>query len=98
MYLPPDDDNYAHHGINNLVIKYSEFENILKLDDSIHKDSAFYKMNMLEGVLEDFLSKLNKHLEPLKDQIQNLDRFSLLFLIIGFLATIATLILFSQIY
>jgi hypothetical protein len=98
LYLPPDDDNYAHHGINNLVIKYSEFENILKLDDSIHKDSAFYKMNMLEGVLEDFLSKLNKQLEPLKDQIQNLDRFSLLFLIIGFLATIATLILFSQIY
>ena len=58
--MPPDDDNYAHHGINNLVINYSEFENNLKLDDSIHKESAFYKMNMLEGVLEDFLSKLNQ--------------------------------------
>ena len=61
--MPPDDDNYAHHGINNLVIKYSEFESNLKLDDSIHKESAFYKMNTLEGVLEDFLLKINKDVE-----------------------------------
>jgi len=26
-------------------------------------------MNMLEGVLEDFLAKINLKLEPLKDQI-----------------------------
>ena len=40
---------------------------------------------MLDGVLSDFIDKLNLHLEPLKDQSQNIDRFSLLFLFIGFL-------------
>mmetsp|Transcript_28896 Transcript_28896/g.43639 ORF Transcript_28896/g.43639 Transcript_28896/m.43639 type:complete len:85 (+) Transcript_28896:1210-1464(+) len=39
---------------------------------------------MLDGVLEEFVEKLNTHVEPLKDQSQNLDRFSILFLLIGF--------------
>ena len=42
---------------------------------------------MLDGVLPDFVDKLNVHLEPLKDQSQSIDRFSLLFLFIGFLGT-----------
>lgn len=43
---------------------------------------------MLEGVLEEFVSKLNQHLEPLKDQAQSIDRFSFMFLMIGFFATL----------
>ena len=42
---------------------------------------------MLDGVLPKFVDKLNQHLEPLKDQSQNIDRFSVLFLFIGFLGT-----------
>jgi hypothetical protein len=42
---------------------------------------------MLDGVLPDFVDKLNLYLEPLRDQSQNIDRFSLLFLFIGFLGT-----------
>jgi len=93
--LPPDEDNYMHHGINNLVIKYNEFDSSLKLNDSLHKDSPFYKVNMMEGVLEEFVQKLNLHLVPLKDHSQNLDRLSLLFLIIGFLATVTLAIVFG---
>jgi len=40
---------------------------------------------MLEGVLEEFLEKVNQTLEPIKDQTLNLDRLSLLFLLIGFI-------------
>jgi hypothetical protein len=36
VYLPPDEDNYAHHGINNLVLKYNEFDSCLKLYESLH--------------------------------------------------------------
>ena len=43
---------------------------------------------MLEGVLEEFVNKLNQHLEPLKDQAQSIDRFSFMFLMIGFFATL----------
>lgn len=43
---------------------------------------------MLEGVLEEFVDKLNQHLEPLKDQAQSIDRFSYMFLLIGFFATL----------
>jgi hypothetical protein len=52
-------------------------------------------MNMLEGVLEDFLDKLNLHIEPLKELILNLDRFFLLFLVIGFIATVIMAIVFG---
>jgi protein-S-isoprenylcysteine O-methyltransferase Ste14 len=41
----------------------------------------------MEGVLEEFLQKLNRHNEPIKESIQNVDSFSMLFLFIGFLAT-----------
>ena len=43
---------------------------------------------MLEGVLEEFIAKLNQHLEPLKDRAQSIDRFSFMFLMIGFFATL----------
>jgi hypothetical protein len=58
------------------VIKYSEFSGKLKLDKYVHKDSPFFKRNMLDGVLDRFLDELNEHLEPIKDEIQNLDRFA----------------------
>ena len=85
--MPPDEDNYEHHGVKNLVIQYSEFGSLLELDQEIHKDSPFYRKHMLDGVLPDFIEKINQHLEPIKDQSQNIDRFSLLFLFIGFLGT-----------
>ena len=53
-----------------------------------HKESVFYRVNMLEGVLEDFVNRLNEHLEPLKDQAQDIDGFSFMFLMIGFFATL----------
>ena len=59
LFLPPDDDNFQHHGFKNLVIKYSEFDSSLELDETIHKESVFYKKNMLDGVLEEFLNKIN---------------------------------------
>jgi uncharacterized membrane protein len=43
---------------------------------------------MLDGLLDEFVNKLNKHLEPLKEQAQNIDRFSFMFLIVGFFATL----------
>lgn len=54
----------------------------------IHKESVFVRVNMLDGLLDEFVNKLNKHLEPLKEQAQNIDRFSFMFLIIGFFATL----------
>ena len=56
---PPDEDNYEKHGIDNLVIKYSEFKPALELDDLTHKDSQFYKRRMLEGELDNFIEDLN---------------------------------------
>jgi len=43
---------------------------------------------MLKGLLEDFVNTLNEHLEPLKEQTQNLDRLSMLFLLIGFIGSL----------
>ena len=40
---------------------------------------------MLKGPLEEFVNTLNEHLEPLKEQTQNLDRLSMLFLVLGFI-------------
>ena len=65
--MAPDEDNYEHHGVKNLVIKYDEFGTVLKLDKDLHKTCKFYKKNMLEGVLEDFINRLNEHLEPIKE-------------------------------
>lgn len=42
---------------------------------------------MLDGVLDRFLDELNEHLEPIKDEIQNLDRFAFQFLTIGLFST-----------
>ena len=43
---------------------------------------------MLDGVLDDFVNKLNEHLEPLKERAQSIDRFSFMFLMIGFFSTL----------
>ena len=87
LFLPPDEDNYEHHGIKNLVIKYDEFGTALELDDGLHKESAFYRKHMLDGLLEEFIKRLNEHLEPIKDECKNIDRFSMLLLVIGFFGT-----------
>lgn len=68
MFLPPDEDNYNQHGIRNLVVKYDESDSIIDIDDITHKESVFYKVNMLSGVLEEYVNKLNQNLEPLKEQ------------------------------
>lgn len=67
MFLPPDEDNYNQHGIRNLVVKYDESDSIIDIDDITHKESVFYKVNMLSGVLEEYVNKLNQNLEPLKE-------------------------------
>lgn len=36
---PPDEDNYEKHGVDNLVIKYSEFKPALELEELTHKDT-----------------------------------------------------------
>ena len=59
LFIAPDEDNYSQHGIRNLVVKYQEFASTMELDDVTHKESVFYRVNMLEGVLEDFVNKLN---------------------------------------
>jgi len=87
LFLPPDEDNFPDHGIKNLVIKYPEFGSVLDIDHEIHKESLFYKKHMLGGVLPEFLDKLNEHLEPIKERCQSIDRFSMQFLMIGFLGT-----------
>ena len=36
---PPDEENYEKHGVDNLVIKYSEFKPALEIEELLHKDS-----------------------------------------------------------
>ena len=93
--MPPDEDNYEHHGIKNLVIKYSEFGTSLKLDPIVHQHSDFCKKHMLD--LEDFVSAINEFAEPIKEESQSLDRFSLLFLFIGFIGTLVMATVFGYI-
>lgn len=88
MFIPPDEDNYRQHGIKNLVVQYDESDSFIDIDDITHKESVFYKVNMLSGVLEEYVNKLNQNLEPLKEQGQMIDRFSFMFLIFGFIATL----------
>ena len=88
LFIAPDEDNYSQHGIRNLVVKYSEFATTIELDEGIHKESVFVRVNMLDGLLDEFVNKLNKHLEPFKEQAQNIDRFSFMFLVVGFFATV----------
>ena len=86
LFMPPDEDNYKYHGVRNLVIQY-ENGSLFKIDGQ--KETPFYKNNMLDGPLQNFFDKLNFHCEPIKDQINSLDRVSLLFLLIGFPAIFA---------
>ena len=44
---------------------------------------------MLEGALDDFLDKINDHCMPLKDRVNDLESASLIFLIVGGLASAA---------
>jgi len=85
---PPDEDKCEKHGVDNLVIKYSEFKPALELEELLHKDSYFYKRKMLEGELDKFIDNLNEYLEPIKDSMLNLDRLNILFMFIGFAGTI----------
>ena len=59
MFVPPDDENFARHGVTNLVIKFVEDTCEFELDESVHRESMFYRVNMLDGVMEEFLGKLN---------------------------------------
>ena len=43
---------------------------------------------MLDGVLNKFIQESNSYLEPIRDEILNLDRLSFYFLIIGSLGTL----------
>ena len=52
---------------------------------------------MLKGILEEFVATLNEHLEPLKEQTQNLDRLSMLFLCLGFIASLILAAIFGYI-
>lgn len=69
--------------MKNLVIKYSEFGTKLEIEPELRK-SLFFKRHMLTGVLDDFVDSLNETLEAIKDENQSIDRFSMLFLLIGF--------------
>lgn len=42
---------------------------------------------MLDGVLEKFLQEANEHLEPIRDEILNMDRLSFYFFIVGSIGT-----------
>ena len=88
MYLPPDEDNFDRHGYTNLVIKYNTFSSQLKLNKEIHKDSPFFKRKMLDGVLDKVLLEANEHLEPIRDEILNMDRLSFYFLVVGSMGTL----------
>lgn len=50
------------------MVKYQEFATTIELDDVIHKESVFVRVHMLDGLLDEFVNKMNKHLEPLKEQ------------------------------
>ena len=43
---------------------------------------------MLDGVLDKFIEETNQHLEPIRDEILNLDRLSFYFLGIGFISSL----------
>ena len=43
----------------------------------------FYRVNMLDGVMEEFLGKLNSNCGPLREQVLTIDLLSMWFMIIG---------------
>ena len=67
IILPPDEDNYDKHGVDNLVIKYRENKAVFEIDSILHKSSDFYKRKHLDGELERFINELNDYLEPIRD-------------------------------
>lgn len=85
MFVPPDEDVNPRHGDNSLVIMIEDDK--LELEEYAHKESKFFKVNMLEGALDDFLDKINDHCMPLKDKLNDLERCSCIFLLIGGLAS-----------
>ena len=87
MFLAPDEDFNPRHGENNLVILIEDEK--VELDEYTHKHSNFFRVNMLEGALDDFLDKINDHCMPLKDRVNDLESASLIFLIVGGLASAA---------
>lgn len=88
IYLPPDEDNNPKHGIDSLVLKYSEFKSTLEVDELTHRQNQFFQKHALEGVLDSFVEQMNEYLEPIKDSMNSLDRFSIMFMGIGFAGTI----------
>lgn len=74
------------------MIKYGD-NALLKIDNIVHKHTHFYRKRMMEGVTDRLVGEINEHLEPVKEQIQNLDRLSFLFLSIGIFSTFLVSIL-----
>lgn len=50
---------------------------------------------MLEGVLDKFIEQANEYLDPIRDEILNLDRLSFYFLGVGFIGTLIVGILLA---
>lgn len=50
---------------------------------------------MLSTILPEFLDKMNQQLEPIKEKLLSIDRFSMQFLLIGFLGTAFMSVLWS---
>ena len=59
----------------------------MKINKEIHRESPFFKRKMLDGVLDKFIEESNLHLEPIREEILNLDQLSFYFLGIGFFST-----------
>ena len=100
MFLPPDEDNdYENHGIENLVVKYNQHiggSSFLVLDEDIHLQSQFCKDHKLEEHLKRFIDEFNDVVQPQREQMNSLDRLSLLFLSISFLgAAVGAYVLFQ---
>ena len=84
MFMPPDENNYKGHGKNNLVIKYEDqTSNTIDIIPTIHLHSKFCRTYGIEEPLQNFVSKLNKYLLPLKQQQHIIDRNSVNFLVCG---------------
>ena len=84
MFMPPDENNYKGHGKNNLVVKYEDqTSNTIDISPTIHLHSKFCRTYGIEEPLQNFVSKLNKYLLPLKQQQHIIDRNSVNFLVCG---------------
>lgn len=86
--MPPDEDHNEKHGIESLCLKYGEFKSQLELDEMTHRQSEFYLRRALDGILDKFVNELNDYLEPIRETMNSVDRFSIMFMGIGFFGTI----------